>query len=218
MSVRVSWARDSGIPVASLSGRVDSGNSVECADALRSGIGDDDQSLILNLSRLDYISSAGLRVLLMMAKKFTEPGQAFGLCELSGGINEVITVSGFADIIPVYGSQDAAVAAIAGDAAPREPATGAPASGEPTERAIELRNSVDMDVLGENISDIARFTIEKHEFNHPALSAAQREKAYSAITGVLWERVEAVMIRRSQFLAGMFQSAATTLEDVLADG
>lgn len=113
MSVEVGWSRDSGILVASLVGRIDSSNSRECADVLRSGIGSDDQSLILNLSQLDYISSAGLRILLMTAREFEGPGQAFGLCELSSGISEVIKVGGFADIISVYESQTAAVAAVA---------------------------------------------------------------------------------------------------------
>lgn len=208
MSVQVKWSRDSGTLVASLAGRIDSANSVDCADALRSGVGNDDQSLILNLSRLEYISSAGLRVLLMMAKKFTGPGQAFGLCALSAGVSEVVAVYGFAEIISVYQSQDAAVAAIAGAGEPREPATG-----EPTEGTIELTSSIDMDILGDNISDIARFTIEKHEFTNPSLSSAHREKAYAAITGVLWEEVERIMQRRKRFLADM---AAATLEDVLA--
>ncbi len=113
MSVEVGWSRDSGILVANLVGRIDSSNSGECADALRAGMGDDDQSLVLNLSRLDYISSAGLRILLLTSREFEGPGQSFALCELSGGISEVIRVGGFSDIIPVYDTQADAVAAIA---------------------------------------------------------------------------------------------------------
>ncbi len=212
MSISVDWSTVSGIRVASLAGRIDSDNAVECADALRSGIGDDDSSLVLNVSRLEYISSAGLRVMLMMAKKFTGPGQAFGICELTPGVHEVFVLSGFAEIIALHDSQDAAVAAIAGDAAPPEPAAAPPEQG-----AVALKSSVDMDILGDNLSEIAQFTIEKHEFSNPALSKELREKAYTAISKVLWEEAEELMRRRRKILAGLFESAAATLENVLAD-
>lgn len=211
MSIEVAWSRDCGTLVATLAGRIDGANSIECADALRSGIRDDEPSLILNLSQLEYIGSAGLRVLLLTARKFTRPGQGFGLCELSPRVGDVVTVSGFADIISVYGSQRDAVAAIAAGKQARTPATTEPADG-----GIRLQRSVDMDVLGENLSDIATYTIEKHEFTNPALSAGLREEAYTAITGVLWEEVERIMRRREEILAGMFQRAVATLEEVLA--
>lgn len=118
MSVKVGWSRDSGILVANVTGRIDNANSAECEEMLRSGIGDGEQALVLNLSQLSYISSAGLRILLLMAREFTGPDQAFGLCALSSGISEVIHVSGFAGIMSVYDSQAAAVEAIAASGAP----------------------------------------------------------------------------------------------------
>ena len=211
MSVQVGWSRDSGVLVGSLVGRIDSSNSVECADALRSGVGDDEQSLILNLSGLDYISSAGLRVLLMMAKKFMGTGQAFGLCELPGRINEVITASGFGDIISVHGSQSAAVATIAGTAAPQESA-----AEKPPDDTIALPSSIDMDIVGDNLSDIATFTIEKHELANPALPAELREKAYAAISRALWEEMEVILARHQEVLAGLFQTGAEALDAVLS--
>lgn len=210
MSARVGWSRDSGILVATVIGRIDNANSSECAEMLESGAGEEEQSLILNLSQLSYISSAGLRVLLLTAKRFTGTGQAFGLCELSSGVGEVIYVSGFADIIPVYESQAAAVAAI-GSAAPAE-ATGPPPAG-----GIELKSAIDMEIVGENISDIAQFTVEKYEFANDALPPELREKAVSAISGVLWEAVEEVLEHRRRLRAGMFSKAAAALDDVLAD-
>ena len=118
MSVKVGWSRDSGVLVANVTGRIDNANSSECEQMLRSGVGDEEQSLVLNLSRLSYVSSAGLRILLLMAREFTGPNQAFGLCELSSGVSEVIHVSGFAGIMSVYESQAAAVEAIAASKTP----------------------------------------------------------------------------------------------------
>lgn len=210
MSVKVGWSRDSGILVGTVSGRIDSANSSECAELLASRAGGGEQSLILNLSRLSYISSAGLRVLLLTAKRFTGSGRAFGLCELSPGVGEVIHVSGFADIIPVYESQGAAVEAI-GSAAAAGTVEPPPAGG------IELKSAIDMEIVGENISDIAHFTVEKYEFANAALPPELREKAVSAISSVLWDAVEEVLEHRRRLRAGMFSKAAAALDDVLAD-
>lgn len=211
MSVKVGWSRDSGILVATVIGRIDSANSSECAEMLRSGAGKGEQSLILNLSQLSYISSAGLRVLLLTAKQFTGTDQGFGLCELSAGVSEVIHVSGFADIIPVYASQAAAVEAI-GPTAPSGAAAETPLAG-----GIELKSAIDMEVLGENIAHIAKFTVEKYEFANDALTPELREEAVSTITGVLWEAVEEVMEQRRRLRAGLFTKASAALDDLLAE-
>ncbi len=118
MSVKVGWSRDSGVLVATVTGRIDNANSSECEEMLRSGIGDGEQALVLNLSQLSYVSSAGLRILLLMAREFTGPDQAFGLCDLSSGVSDVIHVSGFSGIMSVYDSQTEAVEAISASGAP----------------------------------------------------------------------------------------------------
>ena len=112
MSINVTWERTEGILIAMLDGRVDGGNADEFLSALESGIGAADSALILDLEKLSFISSAGLRVGLLMAKKFNEPGKKFGICTLSEPVREVIVVSGFDRIITVYDSRAEAVKAL----------------------------------------------------------------------------------------------------------
>lgn len=81
----------------------------------------------------------------------------------------------------------------------------------------KIRNSADFNVAGDNIVDIAEFTVEKYEFrNSTTLSAETRERALAEITEVLWQRVEQLRARRQQVLADMFNAAEATLNDVVS--
>ena len=61
-------------------------------------------NLILDFSALDFISSAGLRVLLMAAKRIGKDNGCFLLCEVSQPVREVLEISGFLGMIEVVGS------------------------------------------------------------------------------------------------------------------
>ncbi len=58
--------------------------------------------VVLDLSELTYISSAGLRSLLMFAKTLKEHHKAFSLCALSDPIREIIETTGFHKLIDTH--------------------------------------------------------------------------------------------------------------------
>lgn len=208
----VKWSRRAGILIAMPVGRIDGTNYLECQNILESGIDPDENAMILDFGQLGYLSSAGLRVCLVIAKKFTEPGRSFGICNLSRSIRDIVTVSGFDQIISLYDSQSAAIEAIAGETgAESDPAaTGAPST-------IPVKIAVNFDIVGENIRDIANFTIEKFEYkNDRTLSLQTREAAISEITNSLWQFVERLRNRRQKILEEMFSSAEAALNEVLA--
>ena len=64
--------REAGTLVVELAGRVDGANALEFQDALEGALGEDVTALVLDLERLSYISSAGLRVMLCASKKLEE--------------------------------------------------------------------------------------------------------------------------------------------------
>ncbi|MYF91983.1 MAG: STAS domain-containing protein [Gemmatimonadetes bacterium] len=109
MSVQVKWERKDGILIAMLVGHIDSSNADRFQRIVESGIDSEDRALILDFERVSYISSAGLRVGLIMAKQFKAPGKQFGICALSDSVREVVVASGFDEIISIYESQDAAI-------------------------------------------------------------------------------------------------------------
>ena len=114
MSVTVTWERKSGILIGALEGRIDGSNAGDFQSALESGIGSEDNALILDFEKVPFISSAGLRVGLVIARKFNEPGKKFSVCTLAEPVREVVAVSGFDQLISVYDSQDEAISAFAG--------------------------------------------------------------------------------------------------------
>lgn len=212
MPAHVKWSRREGILIAAPIGRIDGNNYIEVQNTLESGIDADERAMILDFGQLGYISSAGLRVCLIIAKKFNPEGKAFGICNLSDSIREIVTVSGFHGIMSIYGSQSEAIEAITGkaDVAKEEGAA-------ETSSTIPIRDSVDFDIIGENIQHIANFTIEKYEYkNDRTLTLKTREAVVAGITNSLWMYIERLKTRRKQLLTEMFRSAESVLDQVVA--
>jgi anti-anti-sigma factor len=63
----------------------------------------------VNLEKLDYISSAGLRVLLLVAKKLQANAGELRICSLNAIVKEVFDISGFDMILPVSASESEAL-------------------------------------------------------------------------------------------------------------
>ncbi|MDE2667403.1 MAG: STAS domain-containing protein [Acidobacteriota bacterium] len=211
MAAQIKWSRREGILIAAPIGRIDGNNYIEVQNALESGIDPDERAMILDFAQLGYISSAGLRVCLIIAKKFNPAGKAFGICNLSDSIREIVTVSGFHGIMSIYDSQSAAIEAITGKAGGGEEEAGQASA------TIPIRTSVDFDIVGENIQHIANFTIEKYEYqNDRSLSLKEREAVVAGITNALWQYIERLKTRRKQLLTEMFKSAESVLDEVVA--
>ena len=115
MDIDIKWGRKGGIVIAMLAGRFSSANADVFERLLENGVDPSDQALILDFERVTFLSSAGLRVALTLAKKFNEPGKKYAICTLQEGVRGIVEVSGFDKVIPVYDSQAAAVAAFEKD-------------------------------------------------------------------------------------------------------
>lgn len=93
-----------------IEGRIDSSTSAELEKKLIVMIETEkEKDIIIDFSAMDYISSAGLRVLLMAAKKAGKMGGKVVLVGLSVNVKEVFDISGFSNIFNIYASQEEAV-------------------------------------------------------------------------------------------------------------
>ncbi len=86
-------------------------------------------------------------------------------------------------------------------------------------KTASVRNALDLTIVGDNIGDIALFTIEKYEFkNDSTLSPEIREEAIAKIKDVLCQQVEELKRRRLQILAELFTTAENALDEVVNKG
>ncbi len=98
-----------GIMELSISGRLDAVSAVEADKDFNSVIDDGHENLLVDLARLDYISSAGLRVLLVVAKRIQQSGGKVVLCTLSANVKEVFEISGFSSIFSIFPTNEEAI-------------------------------------------------------------------------------------------------------------
>src|SRR5215217_6175414 len=90
-------------------GRLDSITSSALEEKLLALMNGGVTQFVLNLSSLDYISSAGLRVLLMVAKKLKPAHGVLALCSMRNTIREVFDLAGFSRLFPIHESEAAAL-------------------------------------------------------------------------------------------------------------
>ena len=86
--------------VIELTGRLDTITSTELSDAVANET-ITENLIIIDFKNLEYISSAGLRVLLALKKQFNEENKEFEIHNLNDVIKEVFTVTGFINILTV---------------------------------------------------------------------------------------------------------------------
>jgi anti-anti-sigma factor len=67
------------------------------------------QALLLDFSGTKYVSSSGLRVFLLIAKTAKAARIPFGVFSLSPFVDHLFGMSGFANILSIYDTEDAAV-------------------------------------------------------------------------------------------------------------
>ncbi len=95
--------------VVEIGGRLDSVTAAEFEQASVKWLADGENNIVLDLKQLDYISSAGLRVILALAKKLKQSQGSLSWCSLSEIVLDVVQCAGFDSFIPVYPNSGAAM-------------------------------------------------------------------------------------------------------------
>ncbi|MBQ7715767.1 MAG: STAS domain-containing protein [Clostridia bacterium] len=90
---------ENGSCVFFLEGRLDTVTASDLDSELK-GVIDGLEELVFDLSGLDYISSAGLRVLLVAQKTMSRQG-SMRVCGVNETIMEIFDVTGFSDILTI---------------------------------------------------------------------------------------------------------------------
>lgn len=107
--MNVKTQEEKGYWIVKLEGRLDISNSSQFEQDCMNWIEQGQRKFILDLGALEYISSAGLRSILAATKKLKAQNGSLALCSLSGLVEEVVTVSGFDNILQVFADLDQAM-------------------------------------------------------------------------------------------------------------
>lgn len=110
MEVTISKAKDA--VIFTLKGRLDSNTAPQFEKQLQDFLHEPGSHLIFDFENLEYISSAGLRVILNTAKSYNAGPCRFAACAMQEHVREVFEISGFDTFIAIYGSVGESLAAL----------------------------------------------------------------------------------------------------------
>lgn len=108
----VTEQRDGNVVVLEVSGRLDSVGAAAFEEELLGRIAAGDRHIVVDCSYLRYINSAGLRVLLVAAKRLSASRGAIAVANASGQMRSVVQLVGFDSVFPVCETVEQARAAV----------------------------------------------------------------------------------------------------------
>jgi len=100
------------VTILEVKGRIDSTTAPVLGEKLSGALATPERRLVLDLHQLEYISSAGFRVLLLAAKRAEEAGSRFVLCSVSGKVRQLFDLGGFLDLFAISISRAEAITAV----------------------------------------------------------------------------------------------------------
>ena len=99
MQIQIEPEDSSGGTVVRLNGKLDSGNATPVEIALLDVIAKGETKLVIDCVKMNFISSAGLRSLIMAIKKMKPLGGTVTLLGLQPNVKEVLEISG---LLPLF--------------------------------------------------------------------------------------------------------------------
>jgi anti-anti-sigma factor len=108
--MQIAEERAGGALVLAPAGRLDSLTSNELEKRVASRLDAGERRLVLDLAGVEYISSAGLRVLLLAAKRLKEPPAALVLCGMGPSVRTVLELAGFLPLFAIEPGREQALA------------------------------------------------------------------------------------------------------------
>ena len=105
--------RQDGVLIVTPLGRLDTTGSGELEKHLLGRLDANERRLLLDLAGVEYVSSAGLRVLLLVAKRLQAAGGDLVLSGLGPAVRQVFELAGFVSLFRMEASREHALARMA---------------------------------------------------------------------------------------------------------
>jgi anti-anti-sigma factor len=102
--MKIATVEKEGVICLKIDGRLDGKTASAAETTVKGFLQEGRQRLLFDLSQMEYISSAGLRVILMAVKELRSRKGQVVLCGLTPYVKEIFDVSNFSSIIPITDS------------------------------------------------------------------------------------------------------------------
>ncbi|AFA49370.1 STAS domain-containing protein [Acetobacterium woodii] len=99
--MKIDVKQENGIFVVDLEGRMDTNTSPEFQKEMETYYSQEGFKMVLDFDKLDFVSSAGLRVLLLIQKKSKALNGSLVIKNVKPEIQEVFDMTGFSDILTI---------------------------------------------------------------------------------------------------------------------
>ncbi len=106
--MKVKFEKTENIDIVSLSGRLDGNTAPSVKDEIMEKL-NENNSLVINMKECEYVSSAGLRVLMIIAKTLKSKGGNGVLVEMNEEVGDVMEMTGFGNIFRSFNTTDEAL-------------------------------------------------------------------------------------------------------------
>lgn len=110
--LQINESNEAGVIVLELVGRLDTATAADLDFAAEPHL-DGPNKLLIDLGGIQYVSSAGLRVFLMIAKKLQKTQGKLVLCNMTAPVREVFDIAGFSKILTIEPDRAAGLAKLA---------------------------------------------------------------------------------------------------------
>lgn len=111
MALQIRQDESGTLRVLTLGGRLDTETAADLELAMQDLLGAGERDFLIDLGGIGYVSSAGLRVLLGVAKQLDGGRGSLRLCRLSPAVQQVFDVAGFTRLFAIFPNREAALGA-----------------------------------------------------------------------------------------------------------
>jgi anti-anti-sigma factor len=109
VAIQIAQELQDGVRILALSGRLDTETAADVELALQDLLAAGERRYLVDLAGIGYVSSAGLRVLLALAKKLDGGKGELKLCSLNASVRQVFDMTGFSKLFAIFPNRDAAL-------------------------------------------------------------------------------------------------------------
>lgn len=107
--MEIKYSKNNGVSIVSVNGKMDTYAAEDFESGMLKILELGDSRIIIDFSNVDFISSAGLRVLIMVAKKLKAVNGVLYLASFKSYLKEMLDTVGFTSIFNIFPSVDEAI-------------------------------------------------------------------------------------------------------------